>query len=148
MWRLASLVTWSQLKMYVESTSVKKMMSCHLAVVDDSLTKMSRGLWAEVVEGQMLVKREVHEELLKDSTSSLWSTAHYFQPSWTAAGVAKEEGTRQSEDVIAVQGVIPNQQRPAPFEGKVAWDILSNSIWVAGPDESAEWCREGYPFGH
>ena len=52
----------------------------------------------------MLVKRELHKELLKDlrvTTSILLPTAHLFQPSGTAAGVANEE-TRRFRDVMAV----------------------------------------------
>ena len=70
----------------------------------------------------MLVKRELHNDLQKElrvTTSSLIPTAHLFQPSGTAAGCAK---TRQLGGMMAARGVIPNQQRLAPFEGKVSWD--------------------------
>ena len=90
--------------------------------MEDSVAGLAKQIRATVTEGQVSTKHELCEELLQelsDGISALRPTAQPFQPSGTAAAVAGEV-TDRLRDAIALHAA--HQQRPAPFEGKIAWN--------------------------
>ena len=107
-----------------ELSSMKTAVDGRLIAMEGSVAGLTGQLRTEVAESQELLKRELREDLLEElsATSGLRSTARPFLPSAGASLDAVGEGTVRASDATALRGSTINQQRPAPFEGKLPWD--------------------------